>query len=82
MAFRTIFGLEGNPLEFVQFEGPNSYDCSLCNISTQEGFSIVYPEKKVLAFCHSCFGFLQEGFDSIKERQLAAHARENEEVGT
>ncbi len=82
MAFCTVFGLEGNPLEFVQFEGDKLIPCLLCKEKTVEGIAIVHKNGNQLVFCHSCFTFLQEGFDSIKARQLAAHAKDNEEVKT
>lgn len=82
MALRTVFGLEGNPLEFVQYESSTAYPCALCMDSTTEGISIAHKNGDEQTFCHSCFGFLQEGFDSIKERQLATHAKKNGEVPT
>lgn len=82
MALRTVFGLEGNPLEFVQFEGDKLIPCLLCKEGTTEGIAIAHENGNQPVFCHSCFGFLQEGFDFIKTRQIAAHAKDNEEVST
>lgn len=82
MVLRTIFDLEGNPLEFVQFEGDKLIPCVLCTKKIAEGVAIAHENGNKPVFCHSCFGFLQEGFDSIKEQQLSAHAKDNEEVTT
>lgn len=82
MPFRTVFGLEGNPLEFIQFEGDKSIPCLLCKTEIVEGIAVIHENGNEVVFCHSCFAFLQEGFDSIKARQLAIRTKENQGVRT
>ncbi|MFX0172086.1 MAG: hypothetical protein ACFE9L_09210 [Candidatus Hodarchaeota archaeon] len=79
MALRTIFGLEGNPLEITQFEGFDECKCNLCVTSIKDGILVEHNEGQKVVFCLPCFDFLREGCDSIRVRQSKSHSVE--EVG-
>lgn len=80
MALRTVFGLEGNPLEITQFEGFDGCRCNLCEKSITGGISVEHSEGQKLVFCLPCFDFLKEGFDSIKGREKQSHPVEEVKV--
>ncbi|PWI49524.1 hypothetical protein CEE45_01655 [Candidatus Heimdallarchaeota archaeon B3_Heim] len=81
MPLRTVFGLEGNPLEIIQFEGFEC-NCSFCQDSITEGVVIRYNEQQKIILCLPCFDFLQEGFDSIRVGQSQPHSIKEVEATT
>ncbi|MFX0172735.1 MAG: hypothetical protein ACFE9L_12530 [Candidatus Hodarchaeota archaeon] len=80
MALRTVFGLEGNPLEITQFEGFEECACILCETSIKDGILVEHCEGRQVVFCVPCFDFLREGCDSIRVRQSKPHSVEEVEI--